>query len=379
MAATQNILILSSNTGGGHRSAATALENSLLSIRPGEVMVKISQVLEEAHVMSRRLADVYNYLLRHHQDWMKYYYAFVNQCRPNESRLMLAGALRYGVRLLDRYAPHAAVSVHPMTQHFFAYLLRKAGLLGRIPLVSVVTDPCGGFWKGWVCQEVSRYFVATDAAASQLEAYGAPSHKICVAGLPVHSRFQPVPDSVRRRLRTQLGLHPDRFTVFLNAGWVGGGNIPRIYEALAQSPLPIQAVFLAGRNQRLIRRVERLASRAAFPTRVLGYTEAIADLMNAADVMISKPGGLTTFEALSCRLPILADAVTPPMPQEQAAADYIQRVGAGALLTSPWQAAPLIQSLLDSPNHCDMMRQAAGQCAKLGAADRIASEILAAL
>lgn len=243
----------------------------------------------------------------------------------------------------------------------------------------MVTDPCGGFWKGWACKDVSRYFVATDAAASQLERYGVDSDKIRIAGLPVHSRFHPVEEADRRRLREQLGLHPDKFTVFLNAGWVGGGNIPRIYEALASAPLDIQAVFLAGRNQGLIRRVEKLSARAHFPTQVLGYTDAIEAVMNASDVMISKPGGLTTFEALACRLPVLADAVTPPMPQEQAAAEYIQRAGAGILLKSPQDAAPLIKSLLDSPRQCDMMRQAAGRCAILGASDRIASEILTAL
>jgi hypothetical protein len=59
-----------------------------------------------------------------------------------------------------------------MTQHFFARTLRELGLLDRMPIVTVVTDPCYGFWKGWACDEVSLYLVATEEARRQLIDYG---------------------------------------------------------------------------------------------------------------------------------------------------------------------------------------------------------------
>ena len=150
----------------------------------------------------------------------------------------------------------------------------------------------------------------------------------------------------------ELGLDPERFTVFINAGWVGGGNIPRIYEELVAGGGELaeaQAVFVAGRNESLRREAEALARRAPFPTRVFGYTDAMEKVMRAADVMVSKLGGLTTFEALASRLPIIADATTRPMPQESQTADLIARHQAGVLLRRAGDIVPTVRELLGDP------------------------------
>ncbi|MDX2084559.1 MAG: glycosyltransferase [Candidatus Melainabacteria bacterium] len=380
MAATAaNVLILSSDTGGGHQSAAQALESSLTSLTGSSdrwIRVNVTRVLEEANVITRQMANLYNFLLRHRQDLMKYYFHWVDQFRPNESRFIFQAAFRYGRQVLESVTPDVIVSVHPMTHHFFAYLLRRFGLLDKIPLVSVVTDPCYGFWRGWACQDVQRYYVASTGARQQLMEYGVPDSRIAVAGMPVHQRFRPISTEEQRALRVAYGLDPDRFTVFLNAGWVGGGNIPKIYESLLQSPPEsVQAVFLAGTNQRLYREISQLSASSPCPVRVVGYTANIHELMGLSDVMISKPGGLTTFEALACGVPIIADTVTEPMPQEAHTAGFIQEAGAGILLNSPEAIVSVIQSLVNSPEQFHRMRQVAVQLGKHGAADRIALDI----
>lgn len=378
--ASQNILILTSNTGGGHRSAAKALENSLTTLSPGKILVKITQVLEEAHVFSRTAAGLYNLLLRDHQDWMKYYFWAVNKLKPNESKLLFKSALGYGMRLFDKVMPSVIVSVHPMTQHFFSYVLKRLHLQDRIPLLTVVTDPYQGFWRGWACDDVSQYYVASDKAKEQLIDFGVGSHKIQVMGMPVHSRFTPVTTEEKRYLKQEFGLHPDKFTLFVNAGWVGGGNIPQIYESLirqgSMAELDIQTVFLAGRNEELRRQAEEMAQSARFPVKVMGYTDEIDRLMKASDVMVSKLGGLTTFEALSCRLPIIADAVTPPMPQEAQTASFLANTGAGLLLNHPEQIVSVVQSLIDSPQAYYKIQEAAKTHGRPGASDRIAQDVL---
>lgn len=376
MIATQNVLILTSDTGGGHRSAARAIEDSLLKTDPSRVQVQITQVLEEATLASRWMADLYNYLLREHQDWMKYYYWAINKLKPNESRLLFKAALGYGVEVFDQFCPSVIVSVHPMTQHFFAYILRKLKLTDRIPLVTVVTDPCYGFWEGWACKDVKEYYVATDDARQQLLDYHIPAHKIHNIGMPVHRRFQPASFEERSWLRSELGLDPDRFTVFLNAGWVGGGNIPQIYESLVKANLDIQAVFLTGRNEKLMVEGTQLAESASFPVRVMGFTDEIQKVMNAADVMVSKLGGLTTFEALATQLPIIADVVTPPMPQEEQTGMYIEKTGTGILLDRPERIVSVVQSLVNYPERYEAMRAAARLHGKPGAVDQIAHRIL---
>lgn len=372
-----SILILSSDTGGGHRSAANALKDSFINLYPDEVLVNITQVLEEAGTVPRRLGEAYNYLLRHHQDLMKYYYWLINQFRPNESKWILKGALQYGLRLLDRVTPDAVVSVHPMTQHLYAYLLKRLGLQDRVPLVTVVTDPYNGFWKGWACDDVQKYYVATDEAKAQLVHYGVASEKISVQGMPVHSRFQPVTDDEQRQIRCELGLNPDSFTVLINAGWVGGGNIPEILKSLAASDLPIQVLYVCGRSEELLIEGHQLASQANFPIHVYGFRNDLERLMNASDVMVSKLGGLTTFEALATRLPVIADVTTTPMPQEAATARFIEQSGAGHLLTKPHELAPYLNVLLHDPEKRRKMREAACLHGSPGASDTIADNILA--
>lgn len=375
------VLILSSNTGGGHSSAALALEDSLL--RLGRLLrtpisVTTRRVLEEATDFSRRLADLYNYLLRHHQHYMKYYYWAINHLKPNEWPVVLGLAARYGRQLLDEHAPNVIVSVHPMVQHLFAYVLRHLRLLDRIPLVTVVTDPCYGFWKGWACPDVAQYYVASEGAQQQLQEYGIPAQRITVEGLPVHSRFQPVACPAQQaRLRYQLGLDPALFTVFVNAGWIGGGNIPEIFKAfVAANPSNMQLIFVAGQNDNLRHWAAQHSQQLSQPALILGKTDQMADLMGASDVLISKLGGLTTFEALASGLPILADGLTPPMPQEAQTATYLTETGCGLLLTSPTQAVEQTVSLQQHPLQLQAMRQAARASGHSGAAQRIARRIL---
>src|SRR5262249_31835621 len=145
---------------------------------------------------------------------------------------------------------------------------------------------------------------------------------------------------------------PEKFTVFINAGWIGGGNIPRIFEEMVDHGAQLegaQAIFLAGHNHELRSRIDAVARRAPFQTKVIGYTTVMEKLMNAADVMVSKLGGLTTFEARASRLPIIADTTTPPMPQEFQTANLISRHNAGLLLNRAGDIAPIIRRLLSDP------------------------------
>lgn len=376
MTAQQQILILTSNTGGGHRSAAQALENSFTTLNPDQILVKMTQVLEESTILSRKAADFYNFLLRDHQNLMKYYYWFIESLRPNESSLLFQTAMGYGRQLFDRICPQALISVHPMTQHFFAYILKRLNLLGKIPFVTVVTDPCSGFWRGWACPDVDRYYVASDEAKEQLMAYGIGSHKIAVVGMPVHSRFYPVERYQKEAYRLDLGLSPDKFTVFVNAGWAGGGNIPKIFQSLTASKEDIQVIYLSGRNQKALQDAHEMAQVAEFPVKILGFTPSIETLMNASDVMLTKLGGLTTFEALSCGLPIIGDAVTEPMPQERQTANFVERKGTGILIRRPDDILPLIHDLKHDSSRLELMRYSAKHNVRFGASDRIAQDVL---
>src|SRR5829696_8734623 len=345
------ILIISSDTGGGHRSAAQAIAVGLQRFWHGEsVAVRIIRAAEESHHLTSKLASFYNWILRNRQSWMKYLYWFVNKVRPERREFFHKRTIGYLKGQFEKWCPHVVVSVHPLTQHAFGRVLRELNLTDQIPLVTVVTDPCYGFWKGWACDDVSLYLVANDEAKRQLLDYGVSEDRIRISGLPLHPKFREVTESDAQSARTAFGLDPDKFTVFVNAGWVGGGNIPAIFRELVRGELDVQAIFLAGKNEELRMQAEQIAKSAKFPVRVIGYSDEIEKLMQSANVMVSKLGGLTTFEALACRLPIIADATTEPMPQEAGTVRLIVKRGAGLLLRKSTDIVPMVQSLIGDSN-----------------------------
>jgi UDP-N-acetylglucosamine:LPS N-acetylglucosamine transferase len=372
------ILIISSDTGGGHRSAAAAIVAGVQKFLEGEsYAVRVVRAVEESHHLTARLVRLYNWILRNRQHWMRYFFWIVNRIRPETREFFHKRCITYVAELFERWCPHVVVSVHPLTQHIFARVLRELKLAERIPLVSVVTDPCYGFWRGWACDDVTLYLVASEEARQQLIDYGVAPAKIKISGMPVHPKFSYPGEEAAQAARRALGLDPEKFTVFVNAGWAGGGNIPQIFRELIRGGLDVQAIFLAGKNEDLRAHAESLASEAAFPIKVIGYSDEIEKLMNAANVMISKLGGLTTFEALACRVPIIADVITEPMPQEAGAASMIENRGAGVLLKKSTDIVSVVRRMLEDETHYSRMRAATVGLAAPNSTRQIVEEIVA--
>lgn len=372
------ILIISSDTGGGHRSAAAAIVAGVQKFFDGEsYAVRVVRAVEESHHLTAKLVRLYNWILRNRQHWMKYFYWCMNHVRPETREFFHKRCIGYVADLFERWCPHIVVSVHPLTQHLFGRVLRELNLANRIPLVSVVTDPCYGFWKGWACDAVSLYLVASEEARRQLIDYGVAPERIKISGMPVHPKFAYPGEEAAQAARRALGLDPEKFTVFVNAGWIGGGNIPQIFRELVRGELDVQAIFLAGKNEDLRAVAESIALDAPFPVKVIGYSDEIEKLMSAANVMISKLGGLTTFEALACRVPIIADVITDPMPQEKGTATLIAQRGAGVMLKRSSDIVPILRRMMEDELHYSRMRAATVGLAIPNATRKIVEEIAA--
>jgi len=377
---TPKILIISSDTGGGHRSAAQSISDGFDKFWKGDSsVVKIIKGVEESHHITDKLVNIYNWTLKNKQHWMKYLYWVINKIRPETRDFFHKRCMGYLRDQFEKWCPHVVVSVHPLTQHIFGRILRELNLSHQVPLVTVVTDPCYGFWKGWACDDVSLYLVANDDARDQLVDYGVSPEKIKVSGMPVNPKFHEVNEKDAQNARRVYGLDPDKFTIFVNAGWIGGGNIPQIFRELVRGEMDVQAIFLAGKNEDLRREAEQIAKIANFPVKVIGYSDEIEKLMQSANVMVSKLGGLTTFEALACRLPIIADATTPPMPQEAGTVELLQRQGAGILLRRSIDIVPTIQNLLSDNGDYSRMRAATIGMTMPNSTDQIIREINAIL
>src|SRR5436190_6309591 len=219
---TPKILIISSDTGGGHRSAAAAIVAGVHKFFEGEsYAVRVVRAVEESHSITAKMVGVYNWVLRNRQHWMKYLYWAMNKFRPETREFFHKRCVGYVTEQFEKWCPHIVVSVHPLTQHIFARILKELHLDQQIPLVTVVTDPCYGFWKGWACEGVALYLVANEDAQRQLIDYGVSPEKIKISGMPVHPKFCEIDEAAAQTARRAFGLDPDKFTVFLNAGWIG--------------------------------------------------------------------------------------------------------------------------------------------------------------
>lgn len=315
------IALCFSDTGGGHRSASEAIEAGIREIaaseaRGHEFEFVTENIVENSNRLNRRFVDFYNYLLRHNQQAMRFYYSFINAVKPNDSEFGYKLCAPYVEKFLIETEPDVVVSVHPMTNQYIARGLKETKLDQTSKLVTVVTDPNGDFWRGWACPSADLTLVPNELGRNQLIAWGVPAERIRVVGMPINPDFLKPPSMSKEEFRHHLGLHRDRLTVCINAGWAGGGNMMAIYHQLEHVKRQIQVIFLCGHNRALYEKAKRAARKSDIPTAVLPFHDKMSDLMSAVDLMVTKCGGLTTFEAIAKRLPMAVDMLTPPMPQE---------------------------------------------------------------
>jgi processive 1,2-diacylglycerol beta-glucosyltransferase len=301
------LLILSSDTGEGHNSAAAAIEKAAES---AGLEVQIRKPLEESSKINRTLANFYNLLLTHRPQWMRRYLWLIDTVRPNERHSFYAVVRRYIGRFIDAERPDIVLSVHPMLNHFIQRFIKEEGL--SIPCHTFVTDPFPPFWRGWTSSYVDHYFVPTDEALQALTASGIPAWCVERVAMPVRPMFVPATMSEIQNLRDTLKLD-DGSVILINGGARGGGQILRTYQSIRKAAPGANVLIACGRNGRLRRRIERIANSR---TRAFGFLEDIHRYVAAADIVVTKPGALSTYEALACRVPVLLTSLPGLMPQE---------------------------------------------------------------
>src|SRR6202795_3746579 len=212
-----------------------------------------------------------------------------------------------------------------------------------------------------------------------MAAVGVPRETVRVAGIPVDPVFaKPVE---RAAVRKRLNLDSSAAIVLVSAGGEGVGPIEQLVRDLLGAQRPWQIVAVAGRSEKMRRHLEEL-SRAAGSLPggsprlcAVGFTTEMDQYMVAADVMVSKAGGLTTSEALARALPMV---LIEPIPgQEERNADHLLEAGAAIRCNNLPVAAWKVAALLDDPARLKQMRDAARRMARPNAAADIAQDALA--
>ncbi len=322
-------LVLSASVGAGHMRAAQAVELALKETAPAGSEVRNVDVLTLTNAAFRKVyGEAYLDLVNKAPHVLGYFYEMMDRPRGKDSRrdkLRLA-AEKINLRKLcdtlecDPPSWDVVVNTHFLPAELIASM-KKAGELS-VPQMTVTTD--FETHRLWVNEPCDLYTTATEEGKLYLQHWGVDAKKIHITGIPIHPVF--AAGKSRAAAVKKMGLNGDRPIVLQSAGGFGVGPIVELFSAILGVETPLEVVVVAGKNAAVKEKLEKVKVPARHRVKVLGFTDQMDELMAAADLVVSKPGGLTTSEVLARGA---AMAIVNPIPgQESRNSDYLLENGA---------------------------------------------------
>jgi processive 1,2-diacylglycerol beta-glucosyltransferase len=374
----RKVLLLSASAGAGHVRAAQALEKAFKEAgeATGEVReVQHLDILNFTNKVFRHLySKAYIDLVNNMPEVPGWLYDRFDKPWKNERRRLALDKLntRPLVKLLREYQPDMIVCTHFTPAEIVSWLKAKERLASRQAIV--VTD--FDVHAMWLCHHYERYFVAIDEARAYLEAVGIPPEKITVSGIPIDPVFALHKD--KKEMRRKHGLALDRTTILLSAGGFGVGSVEALITALLPLQHSAQIVAICGRNEELKERLTKMAAGIKRQANVLvkpfGYTQEMDELMAGSDLVLGKPGGLTTSEALAKDLVFV---IVNPIPgQEERNSDHLLEAAAAIRCNNLPTLAYKLDRLLADPARFARMKANAGAMAHPNAARDIVQKLI---
>ncbi|WP_411725877.1 MGDG synthase family glycosyltransferase [Methyloglobulus sp.] len=366
----KRVLIMSASAGNGHIKAAEALEQSFAADdRVTEVINK--DALQYTNKLFRDFySKLYTSLVRSAPNFLGWWYKTSDEpWRTDRMRIMLDRLnTKPLVRFIQDFDPHIIVCTHFMPAGIISHLIATQQIKARLSIV--VTD--FDFHAMWLSRSFHRYFVALDETQAHLEMLGIPRERVTVSGIPIDPVFQrPIN---RTEARLSLQLNPDKPVLLLSAGALGMESTEFMVERLINLNIDAQTLVICGHNEVLRQRIVQLVDRRSANFKVLGYTNQMHTLMKMADILIGKPGGMTTSEAIACGLPI---CVVSPIPgQEERNSDHLLEEGIAVKCNDLTTLSFKLEQLLQDPARLASMKANALRFAKPLASATIVDTLL---
>jgi len=334
------ILVLSAAVGAGHLRAAEAVEGALRKLAP-EAEIRNVDILQLTNKGFKKLiGDMYLELVNRAPHVLGYLYDAFDRIPDHENpwrdklrQAMDRVNLRALTHLLVDEPWDCFVSTHFLPAEIIAGL-KTQGIL-KVPQITVPTD--FDTHRLWVNQPCERYFTATVEGAEYLAGFGVPRDTITPSGIPIQPVFADLPE--RDWCLQEHGLQGENPVVLQMSGGFGVGPVEQIMRSILEVERPLELVVVTGRNAELAAELGRVEVPKRHRVKIQGFTKRIHELMRVADVIVSKPGGLTTSETLACGA---AMVVVNPIPgQESRNSDFLLEEGAAVkannLSTLSWK------------------------------------------
>lgn len=365
------VLLLYISEHSGHHCASIAIERALRVIRPDIETLNINSFNYTNPILEKVINRAYMSVVKRTPEVWDYLYDNPKVVRSTQKLRDAIHRFNTGKlkTLLDEVRPNAIVCTQAFPCGMIADYKKSYGL--DIPLFGVLTDYAPHSY--WVYNNVDSYVVPSEETGRTLIDNGIDPHRVKPFGIPIDAKFQSVHG--REEACSQAGIDPARPCVLIMGGTQGLGPMQQLVRSIESSDLDIQAIVVTGTNKKLYRWLARRRYRKNII--VKAYAEDIERLMAASTVIMTKPGGITTAEALATGLPML---IVSPLPgQEAMNTKFLLKEGVAVKAENPDDAILLLEELLYNNDKLKAMSAKAAALSRPDSAVRIANLVLEAI
>jgi len=341
------ILVLSISRRSGHQHAAMAVENSLKTFY-SEVEVLTQNFFDciKSPYLEQMINSTYLSILKTTPEIWDYLYdnEKVAERISHLRNITTKQAANKFHHVLQEIKPSAIVCTQAFPCEVYSSLKRDVGI--RIPLVAVVTDFVANAY--WIHPEVDLYTVPSEYTKQGLVESGVDPDKVKVLGIPIKPVFEKeYSNEERLKLKRELGFDSNLPIVLIMGGSQGLGPFRKMINILSHHNEKIQLVVITGLNTKMRRSLTWLKKSTKIPIHVFGYINNVHDLMSVSDILISKPGGMTTTEALAKNLPMI---MVQPLPgQEEKNCRFLLEKKAALRIDDMEDITNVIRKLIHTP------------------------------
>ena len=347
-----NILILSASTGGGHMRASKAI-GGYMTQKNTDINVKIvDSLLYISPILNKTVTGGYVYLATKTPKLYGKLYDLTNKDHKFANfvtRLNNIFANKL-LPLIDEFRPDIIITTHPFPTEMVSRLKSKKEI--NIPLICIMTDYAPH--KAWISDKVDAYIVANDDMVTKMIAEGVDSRCIYPYGIPVDEVF--FEEKEKQLVIEELGLDKNLPTILMMAGSFGVSNVFDVYENIIDIDLDFQIILVTGRNQKLYNNFEEVIGSTPKKTKLIYFTDEINKFMQASDIIITKPGGLTVTEALACNIPMAVFNAIPG--QEEENAEFLLKHNMAVRISDGNSCRAAIVELLKDSEKLEDMKEA---------------------
>jgi processive 1,2-diacylglycerol beta-glucosyltransferase len=366
----KKILLLYISVLSGHHRAAMAIEKALRHLRPDTQVYSINAFHYTNPILERVINRTYNGIIKRTPEVWEYLYD--NPQVVKNTKVLKDMLHRYNSakmkNLIEDFSPDAIACTQAFPCGMVADYKQTYG--AGIPLVGVLTD----FYPHsyWIYEAIDKYAVASADAKDRLLANGVIADKVYISGIPIDIKFSRVID--KDLIYGKLGLDRSKKTVLVMGGSQGLGPIRRVVFSLDRICSDMQMIVVSGTNNRLYNYLKRRIKKFNKPVALLGYVDNTDELMSIADMIVTKPGGLTVSEALSKSTPIV---IVNPIPgQESKNTEFLIKQGAAVKASNEREVAILVENLCSTAPKLEDMKKSAERIARPDSAIDVANMLL---